>query len=294
MATAVDLCLKLGHLDDALFLGAMAGGDVMEHVKSAYFQIKTGGGEHGINHYPSTPVWSQRFLPLVRALSNKDIESLIIKGDLKKWKEIFAIICSYAGEDSVSLLFRLLGDRLHVFEEHLKSSGAPHEEIKDVANGSVMAMIAASDSARLMELWQDTFSHDHAPMFKLLDRYKLSPHMNAAYSKKLLSIFEKVLVARKTSGVEHEKFTGPFNRLLLEYCRLLAANGRVELAYQMLVLGEDKMLSIVYPPVTVFKYRLYKSLPDASIYNEIPTVPFERVEMAAPRPQVPAKNSPLK
>eukprot|EP01087_Luapelamoeba_hula_P021161 TRINITY_DN7347_c0_g1_i2.p1 TRINITY_DN7347_c0_g1~~TRINITY_DN7347_c0_g1_i2.p1 ORF type:complete len:1245 (-),score=229.89 TRINITY_DN7347_c0_g1_i2:167-3901(-) len=92
---AVDCCIKLDRMADALVLATCGGPDLWAKTRDLYIKQR-----------------SASFLKLVSALVKDELHVLVQATRLRSWKGTLAVICSYAKSDQFPVLCDLLATRL--------------------------------------------------------------------------------------------------------------------------------------------------------------------------------------
>eukprot|EP01132_Coremiostelium_polycephalum_P009151 gene9151-11217_t len=120
--SAVDCCLHLGRLSDALILASSAGPELWKKTQQAYFDIV-----------------KSPFTKVVSCIVRRDLETLVRTSDLADWKATLSVLCTYASTSNFRNLSGILGDRLDCEIEDTKSA--------------TLCYICAGDIDKTVSIW---------------------------------------------------------------------------------------------------------------------------------------------
>ncbi|EFA74877.1 WD40 repeat-containing protein [Heterostelium album PN500] len=124
-ATAVQCCLRLGRMADALILASCGSTDLWKKTQQAYFEIE-----------------QRPFTRVLSCIAREDFATLVQSADLKDWKSTLSILCTYGTEENFKRLAGVLGDRL---------------DAADDTEAATLCYICACDIDKTVNIW--TRSH---------------------------------------------------------------------------------------------------------------------------------------
>ncbi|KAJ7743820.1 hypothetical protein B0H16DRAFT_1858506 [Mycena metata] len=232
--SAVSLCLASERYADAILLAVRGGPALLRRTQDAYFASTLQQGGNG---------GSGRVL---QAVVNADLSDVVRNADVKEWKEVFVVLCTFAGKEKGEFegLVEELGGRLEgqgrrVVEEGDEADG------KGWRKNATLAYLAAGKLERLVGIWGEEMAEDEA---KGLDGAGTSASVYSAHARALQTFIEKVTVFRAATGyVDPElkaaseetektyKLAALYERYY-EYAAVLAAQGLVDEAVRFLEL----------------------------------------------------------
>ncbi|EGG16691.1 WD40 repeat-containing protein [Cavenderia fasciculata] len=124
-ATAVDCCLRLGRMADALVLASCGGQELWKSTMRAYFDANA----------------DKSFARVVACIARDDLATLVQSCDLADWKSTLAVLCTYASATTFKQLSGQLGDRLCT-------------ELNDTRSAT-LCYICAGDIDKTVDIWTD-------------------------------------------------------------------------------------------------------------------------------------------
>ncbi|KAJ7019378.1 WD40 repeat-like protein [Mycena alexandri] len=233
--SAVSLCLASERYADAILLAVRGGPALLRRTQDAYFAstLAQQGGNGGSGR-------------VLQAVVNADLSDVVRNADVKEWKEVFVVLCTFAGKEKgeFEALVEELGGRL-------EGQGRRVLEEGDEADGKVwrknatLAYLAAGKLERLVGIWGEEMAEDES---KGLDGAGTSASVYSARARALQTFIEKVTVFRAATGyVDPElkaaseetektyKLAALYERYY-EYAAVLAAQGLVDEAVRFLEL----------------------------------------------------------
>ncbi|KAI9244807.1 WD40-repeat-containing domain protein [Sporodiniella umbellata] len=143
---AVDLCLTLDRLSDALLIGACGGPALLKRVQTLYID------RHGPSH---------SYLYLLHHLLDRDLASIVQHASLAHWQSVLAILCTFATPTELASLAEHLGDRL-------AASGERKE--------AIACYLSSGQLAKVSQLWWLQLSEktrDDAQLQELVEKITL-------------------------------------------------------------------------------------------------------------------------
>ncbi|GAM22651.1 hypothetical protein SAMD00019534_058260 [Acytostelium subglobosum LB1] len=120
-STAVECCLRLGRMADALILASCGSTELWKKTQQAYFEIE-----------------QRAFTRVLSCIAREDFATLVQTTDLKDWRSTLSVLCTYGTEENFKSLAGVLGDRL------------------DAANdteGATLCYICACDIDKTVNIW---------------------------------------------------------------------------------------------------------------------------------------------
>jgi protein transport protein SEC31 len=212
-------------MSDAFMVAICGGEKCIEKAKSAYFKQVTGG---------------PNYLRLLASVSGKNLWDVVYNADIEQWKEVMAVICTYADEKDFSDLCEALGDRI--------------EEAGDLGDAS-FCYLAGSKLEKVVSIWLNDLSKNEKASIEHADDDSsyYSIHANA-----LQTFIEKVTIFRKVTEFQDNERDAPDDWKLAslydkyaEYADILASQGHLKTAERYLDLLPSK-----YPAADVARNRV--------------------------------------
>jgi len=223
LAAAVDASFNMGNLADALLLATIAG-------PGSALQNST------IKRYLEEQ--SQRsFMRVAMAVIDKDLGALVRGATAENWKEVMALLCTYAGGDEFAPLCNELGMRLEGFQ---------------LTSPAVVCYMCAGNVDKVVEAWAslDVSVDDKARLQSFVER-------------------TVVLLRAATQNSAEQRTPTAAQPFFCRYAENLASQGFLSAA--MAYLGTTDTGS-----VAELRYRIYMSMSDAERANfQAPAFPFE-------------------
>ncbi|KAJ7924339.1 hypothetical protein B0H13DRAFT_2184460 [Mycena leptocephala] len=234
--SAVSLCLASSRYADAILLAVRGGPALLRRTQHAYFAstLSQQGGNGGSGR-------------VLQAVVNADLSDVVRNADVKEWKEVFVVLCTFAGREKGEFegLVEELGGRL-------EGQGRRVAEEGDEVDGKVwrknatLAYLAAGKLERLVGIWGEEMMEDEANALDTAAGSGASVY--SARARALQTFVEKVTVFRAATGyvdadlksISEEtettyKLAALYDRYY-EYASLLAAQGLVDEAVRFLEL----------------------------------------------------------
>ncbi|KAG5207066.1 Steroid receptor RNA activator-protein/coat protein complex II, Sec31 [Trichophyton interdigitale] len=216
---ALEICLKEDRMADALMIALSGGQDCIDKAQEAYF-LKICEG-------PS-------YIRLLASIAGKDIWDVVHNADLKNWKEIVAVICTFADDKDYPELCEALGDRL---EEYSRT-----HDSKETRKDASFCYLASSKLEKVVSIWIQELKENESKMVETASgETGFSIHVQV-----LRDFIEKVTVFRQVSKfVDAEKdkpsdwkLTSLYDKYI-EYAEIVATHGRLDVAEKYLSLLPD-------------------------------------------------------
>ncbi|KAJ7237469.1 hypothetical protein B0H12DRAFT_1138908 [Mycena haematopus] len=227
--SAVSLCLASARYADAILLAVRGGPALLRRTQDAYFAstLTQQGGNGGSGR-------------VLQAVVNADLSDVVRNADVKEWKEVFVVLCTFAGKEKGEFegLVEELGGRL----ESQGRRVVEEEDEKVWRKNATLAYLAAAKLERLVGIWGEEMEEDEAKALETGTGSGASVY--SARARALQTFIEKVTVFRSAIGyVDADltaeettyKLAGLYERYY-EYASLLAAQGLVDEAVRFLEL----------------------------------------------------------
>ncbi|KAF7340251.1 Nucleoporin-interacting protein [Mycena venus] len=234
--SAVSLCLASARYADAILLAVRGGPALLRRTQDAYFAstLAQQGGNGGSGR-------------VLQAVVNADLGDVVRNADVKEWKEVFVVLCTFAGKEKGEFegLVEELGGRLEGQGKRVAEEGEEADG-KVWRKNATLAYLAAGKLDRLVGIWGEEMAEDEAKALETGAGSGASVY--SARARALQTFIEKVTVFRAATGYvdpdlnatseETEttyKLVGLYARYY-EYAALLAAQGLVDEAVRFLEL----------------------------------------------------------
>ncbi|KAJ3169039.1 protein transport protein S31 [Irineochytrium annulatum] len=269
--SAVRVCFGANRLSDALMLALCGGPDLLSFAQREYFKRARDEKSY------------IRVLQSVLAGDLRDVvENAQLDGTEGNWKDILALICTYAKPEDLAELFSTLGRRLES-----SAGGASSATRDDRKFAAVLCFLGAGDIVKVVDVWTIKESLDEKILASKKDVSVRAPHALA-----LQGLMEKVLVFRKAinfvdpdmSASEETYKYEPLYKHFVDYANCLADQGAVEIAWSILELipdGFSLTSADGSDPVAIIKDRVYKR--GGVRGKAAPKLPFEQVLVYGPQ-----------
>uniref|UniRef100_H2ZFZ6 Protein transport protein Sec31A n=1 Tax=Ciona savignyi TaxID=51511 RepID=H2ZFZ6_CIOSA len=230
---AVDLCLHSNRMADAIVVAMAGGPELMEKTQKRYFEAN----ESKISRV------SEKYLGscLLSAVVMKNWGDVVKSCDLENWKEALASLLTYASPDELITLCDELGARL---EKH-----------PDLKSNACLCYICSGNIEQLVRSWNN-----------------VKPENN---SNDIQDLIEKMMVLhrvveQRSGGRSAASMGETASEKLSEYAHMLAAQGQLNAAMEMLPASSDKI------SIQILRDRLFHSQGDDVAGYQPPVFPFAR------------------
>ncbi|KAI9013119.1 hypothetical protein BC832DRAFT_590078 [Gaertneriomyces semiglobifer] len=219
--TAAEVALGANRLSDALVLGISGGSELLQKIQEEYFRRLSK---------------EKSYLRVLKNVQDGDLMDIVAGVDLKSdgvWKDVLAMICTYAPAETAGALFTELGQRLEAAASDSKDG------IVSKKFAAVLCYLAAGDLKRVVGVWAQQETQDEKAL-----QASSAPRMTKYVSHliALQSLVEKVTVFRKAVGFVDVELTQPSGlcpledlyEIYAEYAKEASEAGHAQLAWQML------------------------------------------------------------
>jgi protein transport protein SEC31 len=300
--TAVRVCFGANRLSDALMFAVCGGPDLLAFAQNEYFKRVVNDKAYA------------RVLKSVIAGDLRDvIENAQFDAGLSDWKDLLALICTYAKTEDLSELMSLLGRRLEVSMAPTAGAAAlksvdwkSREERKFAA---VLCYLGAGDINKVVNVWSAKEAEEEKLLLsvsKNVNGQKISRYTSHVLA--LQSMIEKVQVFRQAIGYVDTEISGTssdgsasfkletlYNHYV-DYAECVANQGLINLAWKVLELVPEGYQSAkrVTPngedAIAILKDRVYQVSYARADPSKAPKFPFQVVNISLPVQQQPQQN----
>ncbi|KAI3629369.1 hypothetical protein MIR68_012574 [Amoeboaphelidium protococcarum] len=229
--SAVVLCLALKRVDDALFIGAVAGGEIFNMAKSGYFQLKE---DFQIN---PKGVTQKKTLRLLKNVTNQTLEEFIQQQDVADWKETLCVLCSFTEGEQ----FRYLASQ---FASRIKNTSGPGGNVQgDLLMALEIFLVLGNSVDQLQNIWIDQFLKTLGGVVKQMQSLKIARNCNLKYSSTLVGLMQKIWCVNYIAGEQQNVLDNPkLLRIVVDYVNCLLSAGKLASAQQMLDMVKSESL----------------------------------------------------
>lgn len=138
--SAVDCCIRLNRMADALVLAACGGGALWKRTQDIYFKMNAK---------------TKPFVAVISSIVNKSMDDLVARVDLARWRECLAVLCTYGAKEQFGSLCSRLGDRLKKETQNMQFASLCYicaGAIEQTLDAWIQTRASASQSLSLMQL----------------------------------------------------------------------------------------------------------------------------------------------
>lgn len=231
---ALDLCLQEDRLPDAFMIAICGGQDCIDKVQKAYFNKKRAG---------------PNYMRLLASVVGKNLWDVVYNAEIRDWKEVMAILCTYASANEFPDLCEALGDRL---EENMTTNDS--QSLREEAS---LCYLAGSKLEKVVPIWISELDENRASNQEDIESSNFS-----TYVCLLQNFIEKVTVFREVThfhdndlfAVSGWKLSALYDKYA-EYADIVTSHGQLQIAYKYLTLLPEK-----YPSAAVSKNRIKEAI----------------------------------
>jgi protein transport protein SEC31 len=246
---AVDICLKLDRLDDALVFAGCGGEQLLNKTYKEFFNRKKG---------------THPYIRVLNDVMNSNFMDIVKNSDIRSWKETLSLICSYSSTEDLSSLSCALADRLK-----------KEEGDEELLKASVLAYIVGGDFGNVVNFWANELNQSASKYETLV--------CNPLYASDLQAFMEKVEIYKEAIGYEPkpEELTNTeaLSKIYYAYADMIATEGETKTALRYLSMLSDEDIKTLEneDKILYLKDRIYNSLEksDLSCFTE-PAVAFAK------------------
>lgn len=228
---ALDVCLQEGRLSDAFMIAICGGQKCIDKAQKSYFNKKEGG---------------PNYLRLLASVVGKNLWDVVYNADLESWKEVMAILCTYASSEEFPDLCEALGDRL---EEQMKAN-----RDSSLRKDASFSYLAGSKLEKVVAIWIAELEENEKSGQQDLG----SDSTFSVHARSLQSFIEKVTVFREVTKFQDNdrratsgwKLAALYDKYT-EYADIVASHGQLQIAERYLDLLPDS-----YPAAEVARNRI--------------------------------------
>ncbi|KAG4093393.1 WD40 repeat-like protein [Neocallimastix lanati (nom. inval.)] len=279
--SAVQLCFTTNRLADALIMAICGSPELLAKARKEFFKRKRD---------------EKVYMAVLENIANGHVKEMIsainLNDSMEKgsWKDIMALICTYAKMDEFASLCGSLGKKL---EQRIKQNLT--HDLKDAEEtklATVLCYLAAGELDKVVEIW---LSEKNAADYTLT---KLSGY--SEYASKIQRLIERVTILRKAISFIDTEFVnntpernGQFALHKLyekyaEYAEILVNQGKLDEAWTFLELIPESFQFWGSELVQSLRDRIFRngnySVPDG---RQPPQPPFEITDITyVPQQQV--------
>ena len=182
--SAVALCLSSGRFADAILLAVRGGPELLQRTQKAYFERQTSSS-------PS--------LRLLQSVITNDLSDIVQNADLRDWREIFVVLCTFASQGEFSTLTEQLGKRL---ENESSLAQGSDEQAELYRENATLTYLAAARLERLVSIWADELVEEEKTRISN-EKYQ-NDSSYSAHAHALQTFVEKVTVFRAATNYKDE------------------------------------------------------------------------------------------
>ncbi|MCJ1476548.1 protein transport protein S31 [Lambiella insularis] len=237
---AMEVCLREDRMSDAFMIAICGGQQAIDKVQKAYFAKQASG---------------PKYLRLLASVVGKNLWDVVYNADLENWRDVMAILCTYASAEEFPDLCEALGDRL---EEQLS-----HEpDNSSLRNDASFCYIAGSKLEKVVGVWIAELDDSE----KSASKDSSNDSTFSIHARSLQSFIEKVAVFRDVTHYQDKERRAtsgwklaPLYEKYTEYADVVAAHGQLQIAEKYLDLLPDK-----YPAAEVARNRVKQAIRKAA------------------------------
>ncbi|KDQ10528.1 hypothetical protein BOTBODRAFT_36224 [Botryobasidium botryosum FD-172 SS1] len=241
--SAVSLCLSSERFADAILLAAKGGEDLLQRTQKVYFERKSS---------------SLPYLRLFQSVVTSDLVDVVQNADLREWREIFVVVCTFAKEDEFASLIKQLGERLEFQYAVAKTADVDDALVlaQEFRKNAVLCYLASGKLDKMVNIWVEELREDEIAGSSLAEDSAVSGTSRyTSHSQALQTFIEKVTVFRAATNYVDadlapstepvpEGATRQYNLASLydryyEYADLLAAQGLLAEAIKYVALTPE-------------------------------------------------------
>jgi protein transport protein SEC31 len=189
--SAVSLCLSTDRFADALLLAVKGGPELLQSAQAVYFEKRT---------------MAHPYLRLFQSIVTDDLSDVVQNAELREWKEIFVILCTFAKEDEFSNLAEQLGQRLE-FQSKIvqgEDDAEQMEKSRELRKHATLCYLAARKLERIGAIWVEEMSEEEAVTVSNEDG---GGSQYTAHAQALQTFIEKVTIFRSATGYVDKDLT---------------------------------------------------------------------------------------
>jgi protein transport protein SEC31 len=217
---ALDVALKEDRLSDAFMIAICGGQKCIEKTQEHYFSKQTE---------------SPNYVRLLASIVGKNLWDVVYNADLSNWKEVMAVLCTFAEEKEFADLCDALGDRL---EEQIRAS-----DDKRLRKDASFCFLAGSKLEKVVAIWIEELRENEQKAIETASNdSSFSIHVRA-----LQGLIEKVTIFRQVTKFQDTERTKDSDWKLsnlydkyIEYADVVATHGRLQVAQKYLDLVPEK------------------------------------------------------
>ncbi|ORX84324.1 WD40 repeat-like protein [Anaeromyces robustus] len=226
---AVQLCFSTNRLADALIMAICGSPELLAKAREEFFKRKRD---------------EKVYMAVLENIANGHVKEMISSIDLNdsmdkgSWKDIMALICTYAKMDEFASLCGLLGQKLE--QKVNKGLTQTPKDAEETKLAAVLCYLAAGELDKVVDIW---LSDENSTTYNLT-----KPSEYSEYADKIQNLVERVTILRKAISFIDTEFVnnapekdGQFALHKLyekyaEYAEVLVDQGKLDEAWTFLEL----------------------------------------------------------
>ncbi|KAF9060249.1 hypothetical protein BDP27DRAFT_1430284 [Rhodocollybia butyracea] len=296
-SSAVSLCLSTNRFADALLLAVRGGPALLAETQKAYFDYERQRTLASASRFRNKAK-PKPYLRLYESIVAGDLEDVVQNAELAEWREVFVVLCTFAGREEFGGLVEMLGRRLE-FEYRVRRGDVNMDrDTEDLRNGlggkeaveyrryATLTYLAAARLERLVSIWMEEMGEEEEALvrgekFGSGSRYTAHAHALQSFVEKVTVFrsatkYEDVdLGAASNSNVAAEvktyKLAGLYDQYF-EYAELLASQGLLKEAAAVLKLTPPGYLGSSGGKDLVAERKRLSGATDAARATAVPVV----------------------
>ncbi|KIY53493.1 hypothetical protein FISHEDRAFT_55132 [Fistulina hepatica ATCC 64428] len=218
--SAVQLCLGAHRWADAILLAVRGGPELLQRTQKVYFDHQLGA-----NAVASAP-----YLRLFKSIVSNDLADIVQNADLKEWREIFVVLCTFATPDEFANLAEQLGRRL----EFESAEEGETSDVLELRRQATLTYLVAARLERLVGIWaEELVEEEHDLVAKGEAHYSAHAHALQSFIEKV-TVFraatkyvDEAIAAEPTADVKTFKLVALYEKYL-EYATFLTTQGLIK------------------------------------------------------------------
>ncbi|CAG8613268.1 11172_t:CDS:10, partial [Acaulospora morrowiae] len=285
--SAVNLCLDVDRLSDAILLAGCGGPELLQRTRKAYFEKR---------------VSSVPYLRLLQSVVSGDLSDIVLNADLSEWQEIVVVLCTFARSEEFGGLCNSLGQRLEQEYRKLVGLSSTTESRKkglECRKNAVLCYLAAGNLENVINIWIAEQEEEEYEFERGIQNGENFAGSRYSYRVRTLqSLIEKIIVFCKaidyvdpalvqsldsSSGEDNKQYKlAALYDKYTEYAEFLSSQGQLTTALKYLNLTPLGYITSSNGTsyLAIIKERIYHSGIDVGGTKE-PLFPFSEVYVGA-------------
>lgn len=280
--TAVKICLGADRIADAVMLAVSGGEELLAETQKEYFKRNTD---------------KKSYTRILHGIMNNDLHDIVLNAEFSGvgYKDILALVWTYAKPDEFGTLLGLLGDRMQSL-----ASGTVGKEKDERVFAASLCYLGAGSLQTVVKLWIDAEEKETAATQKRATIIGKKSATDTSRSFRLQALIKKVTIFRKAIGyIDSDAVDANYHHGLeslykyyAEYAELLMTQGKVDIAQQTLDLIPYTFTRFSTTsecdinPLAILRDRVYKNGGRRYSPYQAPAFPYQIVDISPPKPIV--------